>query len=474
MFFVLLFVVAVLVGVALWRGGPHVAATTAFAAAACLPCWAYTEFGAVRLDVRTAIALFGIGCVFLHPQNRIQVHYVPADLLLLGIVGTIVATELLTGVVTVTVVADVLLQWVVPYALGRCIWTAAADNRQFIVVMGWVCAGLAGWAAVESIARVNPLGALAGHVGSAQSLYDLRWGLRRAEGPLIHPIFFGLHLVLMFPFAWAASRQAAAGDGPAWQRRLTWIVGVGAFFTMSRGPQMGILTTLAATTALLRKRSRKFIFVPLLLLAVVGIAAGDGVIDLLHGWSGEKPVMMQLDGELVEYSGTTHRLLQVRVYSEAIRHAGLLGYGSTALRAGANTVPYVPYDLRDIFSSIDNHYLQFVLQCGFLGLGLFAALCLTTIGGAMRAARRLDEPMRTLAAATASSLISLSWLMASVWLAADYRFMLLAVMGSAASLHRCVVASPRRKSAAAATVDVEPALPPLLQLSPGYRLSAGV
>jgi hypothetical protein len=313
---------------------------------------------------------------------------------------------------------------------------------------------------------MNPVGILLGHMSSLQSMNDLRWGLRRAEGPLTHPIFFGLHLVLLFPFALAAARRARDLGGPAWHRKLPWIIAAGAFCTMSRGPQLGILITLAAAATVLTPRWRSFIVAPVVLAVVVGFSAGDLILDVLHRWSGEKPMLIEVDGETVTYTGTLHRLLQVRVYAEAVEHAGWLGYGSLPLRAGQNAVPHVEEHLRQMFSSIDNHYLQFVLQCGYLGLALFLSLCLTTIDYAWQAAARSEGATRVLAAGMGGALIALTLLMASVWLASDYRFLLLAVMGASGALKLCV---PRRTSL---TETLPTPRSFELKLSPGYRTTA--
>lgn len=466
MFFVLLIIGIVVLVVTAVRRGPRAAAASAFALAVALPCWTYLEVGAVRIDVRTALALAGLVCVVLHQRSTFRLRPLLADFLVVGLVCTILVSEATSGIVTITVVAEIMLQWLVPYALGRVVFSRLDDVDYLTASIVPVCVVLAAWAVIESITRMNPVGVVLGHVGSLQSMNDLRWGLRRAEGPLTHPIFFGLHLVLLFPFALAAVRKARDEGGPAWHRKLPWIIAAGAFCTMSRGPQLGILITLAAATAVLVPRWRSLVVAPLLLAVVIGFTAGDMVLDLLHRWSGEKPMLIEVDGETVTYTGTLHRLLQVRVYAEAVEHAGWLGYGSLPLRAGQNTVPYVEEHLRQMFSSIDNHYLQFVLQCGYLGLGLFLLLCATTITYAWQAAARSDGATRVLAAGLGGALFALTLLMSSVWLASDYRFMLLAVMGATGGLKLCV----QRATSQPATSPAPGSL--ALQLSPGYRTVA--
>jgi hypothetical protein len=323
------------------------------------------------------------------------------------------------------------------------------------------------WAAAESILRFNPLGSLVGHAGSLQGMGDLRWGLRRAEGPVTHPIFFGLQLVLMLPFALAAARRAKLGDGPDWWRYVPWITAAGVVFTMSRGPQLGVAIVLLTAIGLLQPHRRAIILVPTVAGLLLLASGGSWVVDFLHRWSGEQTHMTVLiRGEPYAYSGTTHRLLQLRVYEEAVAHAGWFGFGSIGLRAGETKIPYVEDHLRQMFNSIDNHYLQFVLQCGFVGLSLFVLLCLTGVGYAARATFGDANPMPWLSAGAAGALLALVLLSASVWLASDFRMVLLLVVGLAGGMQ----ASRTAESPAA---DSEPTFARApLSLSPGHRIAA--
>jgi O-antigen ligase len=223
--------------------------------------------------------------------------------------------------------------------------------------------------------------------------------------------------------------------------------------------------TLVATAAVLVPRWRTMIVAPVVLLLAVGLAAGDQVVDFLQRWSGETPSTILIDGEPVRYTGTTHRLLQVRVYAEAVAHAGWLGYGSTALDAQQTTIPYVDEELRQMFSSIDNHFLQFTLQCGFLGIGLFVVLCGASIAYAWQAVKGCDGVSKMLSAAVGGALLSVTLLVSSVWLATDFRFLLLSIMGLAGGLKLLYVGNAPPVAAPV------PFRSPNLRLSPGYRAS---
>lgn len=424
------------------------------------PCWIYTDVGAMRIDVRMGIALVYLACVALHPQTSYRLRFVAADFLLLALIAAQITSEFLTSPTAVSVTPDIILQWGVPYLFGRVAWRSTEDQSGNFGALVTVCVVLSVWAAIESVTRINPVGKLLGFDGSIQAVNDLRWGLRRAEGNLTHPIFFGLQLAMLFPFAMAAARRSREGSAPAWWRYLPWIVGAGTFFTMSRGPQLAILLTLAVAYAVRFPRYRLLVLVPLVCaIGLVGLRINQAV-ELLQLWSGEdSSMLLVIKGEPVHYTGTSHRLLQLRVYEEAVAHAGWFGYGSVALAATDVKIPYIEEHLRQMFFSIDNHYLQFVLQNGFVGIGLFLMLCLTSAYYAATSALAGTDDRRYFGAYFGAMFVAVAVLVFTVWLASDYRFVLLTMFGVAGSL-------PRYRAA-----QMKPAKPVAgvpLQLTPGH------
>lgn len=444
--------------------GPRAAATSAFVLSLALPCWVYFESGALRIDIRTALALVGLGCVLLHPLSQFSFRPIIADLLLATLVVVQIVSDCLTTDVTPAVAVDIAIQWFVPYALGRIAVRSADDVRRLMPGMVVVCLALSLWSAVESITRINPIGSLVGHVGSIQGMQDLRWGLRRAEGPLTHPIFFGLLLVMLLPFAMQAARMARNGTGPRWWTWTPWCIAGGTLFSMSRGPQMGIGITLLTMFVVLSSRWRAAVLLPVTLFVALGLTAGHAILDVFHSWSGETDHrLILMKGELVPYTGTTHRLLQVEVYADAVAEAGWLGFGSAPLRAGETKIPHVEEHLRQMFSSIDNHYLQFALQVGYLGLGTFVLFCFFGMAYAASCTNVEQGEFRLLFAGITGSLVALTLLMASVWLAGDYRFALLALVGFAGGAKLSLRQTTTEIAAPPPTV-------PALRLSPGHPL----
>ncbi len=417
--------------------GPRASAAVCLALSLTVPCFTYQDVGAVRIDLRTGLALVGIACALAHPASRLRYRPLATDFLVAGLVVVQTTSELLTSrEATATVVVDIALQWLAPYMLGRIVWQSFDDARPLLRPLVVAACLLSAWSAVESVFRFNPIGYAFGHVGSLQGISDLRWGLRRAEGPVTHPIFFGMELLLLFPFALAAAREARRHRGPQWWAWSPWIVAAGAFFTMSRGPQLGIVGALAGTVALASARRRLFVVVPAVAVLVLAATSGSWIVELFERWSGEQAGMtIEIRGVEYPYTGTRHRFLQLLVYAEAVEHAGWFGYGSTGLRAGETKIPYVEDHLRRMFNSIDNHYLQFVLQNGLAGLGLFVGLGLAAVWYAGRATFALDHPAPWLSAATASVLAATLVLLSSVWLAGDVRFVWLSLVGLAGGMH---------------------------------------
>ena len=433
--FISLFIIgaAAIIAAALMRG-PRSAIVAGLVASLLIPVWLVVVVGAIVIDLRIAFALAGIACVVMR-QKKLSYFPLASDFVVVLLIGIQMASELLSSSPTMTMFADTALQWLVPYILGRTAWRSFEDGRRLLPAIVTTCAILSAWSVLESITRVNIVNTLLGHSGSLQGQFDLRWGMRRAEGPLSHPIFFGLQMVLLFPATLEAARRAKLGMGPKWWKWMPWVTAAGAFSSMSRGPQMGIGIVLITTVVILAPKWRLTILAPVAIGVAVVASTPNTFLDLLTKWSGEQSTMtIDIDGEYYEYSGTTHRILQMKVFAKALQHADWFGYGSVGLRADAMTIPFVEDHLRKMFSSIDNHYLQFALQNGWAGIAAFLTLCFLGIYQAAAAAHDPRNPLPYLSAATAGAIVALTLILSTVWLPTDVRFVLLMVIGMAAGM----------------------------------------
>ena len=464
------FILAIMAGIMLWaavRQGPAAALRWALAAGLMLPTWMSRDMGAVKIDLRMAVSLVAIGIVMLHPRTRLGGRLVLADLLVVLMAAVQVTSECLSADVKLTEMIGIVVQWLVPYCLGRLALLGDDSPRQIVPLAAIACAVLALWSAMESLTHVNPVGLIANHAGSIQGQSDLRWGLRRAEGPMVHPIYFGIGLVMVLPWAMAAAAEVKRGDGPRWWRAAPWLVAAGIFFTMSRGPQLAAVLTLLVM-AWFRKPRLRPVLLATAACGLAGVVTFHGfLLDLLQSWSQESwRQVIVVNGELVEYNGTMHRLLQLRVYADAVSHAGWFGYGSAPLLAGTTTVPYVEDHLRTMFSSIDNHYLQFVLQTGHLGLGLFVALSACGLAYLARVALRREDPQAVLAAALFGAIVAVLGSLVTVYFATDISFLFVASLGMAAARRAAELSAGSHQRAAAVAISPFG----LRRLAPGHPL----
>jgi hypothetical protein len=290
---------------------------------------------------------------------------------------------------------------------------------------------------------------LSSYTGSDQSNLDVRWGLRRVEGPTFHPIFFGLLLVLLMPWALAAARRARLGTGPRWWALLPWLVGIAAFLTMSRGPQLAMLLTLLITLFCRFPAWRKVMATAAVASLGLLLVGSSFLIGALHAWSNERADDMSkvsIQGELYDYSGTNHRLLQLKVYEQSALEAGWFGFGETLMLTHPEDLPKLEPHLVQQFSSIDNHYLMFLLATGYVGLFLFLALCAVSLLQWAPAAFDCRNPASFIAAGLFGAATAVIILMMTVYFAVDFGYFWLFTAGLSGSLAYCerIQAAPRR------------------------------
>lgn len=193
---------------------------------------------------------------------------------------------------------------------------------------------------------------------------QLRWGYARIAGPYGHAILADCMLLCALLFAlWLASEDQ-------WGRkfhRLNFVPGrksvyivlgllLGVWMTQSRGPWMGgafgILLVLAARAKHQKRAFRNVAIGSLLLLALF--------FSVLNKYTSINHSASDQDQENAQY----RRYLIVN-YTPVVERGGMLGYG-------------LHFPKIDGQVSIDNEYLNIALNEGYLGLGIFVLLILTT------------------------------------------------------------------------------------------------
>ena len=418
-----LFFSAVIVGYALQRalshGGGSAMRRAFFIVVLTAPTWMVYQVRSIRLDFRIVVAAAGIAALIAFtPKKRVVLKLMLTDVWVILLVLGIMISQTLCGQMVLLTPFDIAAQWLATYVAGRFFLQHEDDIDDMIPIIVWVFFLVCCLSLFECVVQRNLVNTLLGkHFALLESGEGYRWGMKRAQGNVVHPIFNGFQLVMLFPWAVEAARRAKQLGLRRFYRWVTWFAAIAAFLSISRGPQISLLITMAAIFFFRHPRFR----VAMLVLAVTGgsalIVGKDAVMHALGKMAGEDEEnvrIIYIDGEPTEYTGTKHRVLLLRVYKDAIAQAGYFGWG------GALEGIELEEDIAQRFGSIDSHYLMFYLQYGYVGITLFGLLMLTVIFYSFRAAWDANNCWCTMAGGICGAFCAMSLLMASVWFAPDY------------------------------------------------------
>ena len=436
MFYLLLLVITALLTTVTYVTGSRRALLLAVAICVVVPNWLLRDVGALVLDLRVATGLIALLCLLFDARHRWQYQFVVADALAILLTLSAITSESLNDGAAPSKMLAIACQWLLPCALGRF---ALVDTRGLYDLNSSLAATgamLGLYAAIEAVTRVNVAHWVGGFGGSLQGLTDIRWGMKRAEGNLTHPIFFGLSMVLLLPWALSMAQRARRGESAQRWRLAPWLTACGAIFSMSRGPQLALIATWFSLGWFRARAWRGVLATLAVAAALTAYSTLDLIVNVFHAWSGETAhETIDIHGQTYSYSGTQHRLLQLIVYQDALAAAGWFGYGSAPLSQSVTAVPFVEDHLRPLFTSIDNHYLHFTLQSGWVGIGSFVCLSLSGIVYLFRRAGYASTADETLAAAQCGAIASCLGMLFTVWFAADFGFVWLLMLGLIAGDH---------------------------------------
>ena len=437
------------------------------------PAWLSFQVKSLIFDLRTVAegsALLLLVFLFAHVPLR---RWTLSDTLAVLLWGGICFSEALVDDLRPLTPAELARFWLLPYLCGRAFflnWRGDVDRSTPAVAA--MIALAAGLCVVEALTKTNLVNrALGMRFGVLESGEGYRWGMKRAQGALMHPIYNGMMLTLMAPWAWSAFRSGwAAARKTKWLVAMPAVLGVAVFFCVSRGPQLAYLMTTGAVFFFAAPKWRAVT----LAVAVVGgggaLVAKDAVMDRLKAAAGETQENVRtliIDGEEVEYTGTAHRMLLFKVYGNALSRAGWFGYGGRMA-----DIPVAEGDVGR-FGSIDNHYVKHLIQYGWWGTLAFAGLGLSGVAAAARVAWRPQAPNAMFAAGLSGSILATGLLMNTVWFSPDYGCVWLFSIGMAANLAalrpptavRASLRPPRRPAAAhsstahSSTAGIAPPIP---------------
>ena len=405
------------------RDGSHALRSGFWVAMLLGPTWLTYGLRSIQLDLRSVAAVYGLLLLIVVPRRdglNPLMRYRPAasDLLMLFLFGSILMTQFLKETVAPLTPFNLARQWLLPYVVGRFFLLRSSDIEDLAPTVFKVIGLVAVLGVIEALFRKNLVNELLGmRFGLLEQGEGYRWGMKRAQGATRHPIYNGMMLVMLFPWAVECYRYCRRGAHRALWKLTPVLCATACFFAVSRGPHAALIVTIGS---MLFFRVR-FLRVP---LATLGIIAGltlftmyDELIEFagrLAGETEESVRIIYIDGEPYEYTGTKHRELLNIVYADAIREAGWIGWG-----AGLRGVEIDP-NVAQRFGSVDNHYLLHYLRYGYIGAGAFILLALGALFQSLWCSWNTTHGRSTLAAGLCGAFIGVGILMKSVWFDPDY------------------------------------------------------
>lgn len=366
------------------RQGPVAALGAAMVLSFAFPVWIKQDVFGLPFNVRTSIAAVTMLGYALHPRGKIISPLTLLDFCIAFLcIAHISADTFATGF-SPALPFRAWGEWALPYISGRF----AIHNRHDLKsIAPWVVGVLAflGIAAcIEAVARVNPFEFVFGNrpVELANRSAE-RLGLKRAFGPATHAIYFGMLMAVLMPWLvclWQSfeSRRMRVTTAVAGA-----IACAGTVCTVSRTPVMTVLV-MASLVVALRYRFFRWPLGLSLALAIGGLMTFPAEItDAVSRWTGggDHVRLIEVDGQVAEYSSSRSRLLILPAYREALIKAGPTGYGSEALSTFPPKIPYMQgkADLSDSMKIIDNGYVVLTLRFGWIGGCCLLLLFLTAV-----------------------------------------------------------------------------------------------
>ena len=383
------------------------------------PTWMVYQLRSIRVDYRVLASVVGIAALFMfRSKHRIVLKPMLSDVLILLMFFSICISQTIWGGMAPLTPFDIGAQWLTSYCLGRVFLQHTDDIDDLVPVIVWMFAIVCCLDVLEAVGQKNIVNTILGkRFGLLETGEGYRWGMKRSQGNVGHPIFNGFQLVMLFPWAAEASRRAKEMKLGPFYRYVTWFAGTAAFFSISRGPQLALLITNGVIFFFRHPKLR----IPMLVMAVAGatfiVFGKDAVMHALGKMAGESEDdvrIIYIEGEATEYTGTKHRVLLLQVYKDAIANAGYFGWG------GSMKAVELEESVAQRFGSIDSHYLMFYLQYGYVGVWLFVALMLTVLFYSICAAWNVNSPWCTLTGGMTGAFLAVAFLMTSVWFAPDY------------------------------------------------------
>jgi len=417
-----------------------------------VPVWVQVSIGIEALNVRTAVSIGALILYCFLPKATFPWRLIPCDWAVIGLLTVHLASDWWHTGFELSTFAIAYVEWLLPYLCGRLAFQHRDDLDwawSTVCIVGLV---LAFAAFFEAWFRVNPFEVVCGLRPEDRFVRDaLRWGIRRAYGPYMHPLYFGV--VLCWFTGWwifAAWRFFTDRSPSIWL--LGAVVGlVAPLATGSRGPVLGVVVVTLGFIFCFRKQLRLSASILILLFGFLAIGFQDSLLAHLDEWSGEgkherNKAKVVFDNETLSISSARSRLLLFEIYWKALMQAGFLGFGTDAVSTFPVNVPLGRDEAEAIQKiwMVDNFYLLNTLRFGYLGLSAFILVAGSSLWQLLRVRdSQSSSSIACFSSAAFGSVIGVLILLWTVWMPGEIGFPLFWSFGLSSGLYRMICVGGR-------------------------------
>lgn len=389
------------------------------------------------VPLKYAIAILAVSTYPLLPRSTYPLRLVPCDFAVIGLITIHCCSDFLNSGISWSPLVRAAAEWYFPYMAGRLVVQSLGDLRVVWPAVAAVAAFLGGAAIFEAISGINPFELVYGLRPLENTPRDaVRWGIRRAYGPCLNPIYLGILQLILFGWSLFAARMAVAREASSWWLVAPLLTAISIVCTGSRGPILGLFVVSTVIAVVRFPKLRLPMLALLLIGGTVFVAQRERVVTLLERWSGESETLpnksVTIGDEKQKFSGTRSRLLMLDVYRIALKRSGFLGYGTEATTGFPLRVPLDGQEFETLrrVRYVDNSYALIMLRFGYLGVFFYAAAGALAVWQAFHfSAAYAGEASGTFALFIGASLTGGLATILTVWLAPDFGFAVIWTMG---------------------------------------------
>jgi hypothetical protein len=459
-----------------FRVGPRQAIAAAALLTLLVPQWVRWDASGF-INVSTAVTVLMLALYSFHPQATFDFRLRLCDWAILAMIAVHLGSDIYHEGFNVMVLLRAYGEWFMPYVAGRLAFQRVDDVRWALPLAAGVALVFMLQGVLESLLflRTNVFELFSMHErpvpeGIQSNAEDAsRWGFKRAYGPLMHSLYYGVVQVILMPWLLYAGhrimstrRDEPNGRGWLWGIPAT---AVGVASSLSRGPFLAIGVLVYAMYWVLTPRNRVVLGVIGVVGILVAIVISGPLLDQLDVITGEDlsgATTKSREGE-VKYTSATARKLLFEVYGYPMKRAGLLGFGTENCSSFPPRVPLIQEVGR--VKAVDNAYILFTLRFGYLGSLVFVAINLTAAWQFIMLADEASGDLKVWLAAMAGMVVTTTLMFMLVWMPQDIGFIYLFSLGASSGLVLDAKLprkeGKRRRRRSAPPVEEEPPMRPI-------------